>query len=122
MRQKHHAVKPDFILNYKRPLWKLPYPQGLSRYKLNQNHISRFPSPCCINNLCFYFGRQCTFYIGVMALLAPRPSASRIGVMALLAPRPFASRIGVTGFEPATFRSQSGRSTKLSHTPIKCFR
>jgi hypothetical protein len=25
--------------------------------------------------------------------------------------------VGATGFEPATFRSQSGRSTRLSHAP-----
>ncbi len=25
--------------------------------------------------------------------------------------------VGVTGFEPAAFRSQSGRATKLRHTP-----
>ncbi len=25
--------------------------------------------------------------------------------------------VGVAGFEPTTFRSQSGRATKLRHTP-----
>ena len=27
--------------------------------------------------------------------------------------------VGATGFEPATFRSQSGRSTRLSHAPTR---
>ena len=27
------------------------------------------------------------------------------------------SMVGVAGFEPAAFRSQSGRATKLRHTP-----
>ncbi len=26
--------------------------------------------------------------------------------------------VGVAGFEPAAFRSQSGRATKLRHTPL----
>ena len=26
--------------------------------------------------------------------------------------------VGVKGFEPSTFRSQSGRATKLRHTPL----
>jgi hypothetical protein len=29
--------------------------------------------------------------------------------------------VGATGFEPATFRSQSGRSTRLSHAPDRCY-
>src|ERR1700681_2112552 len=28
--------------------------------------------------------------------------------------------IGATGFEPATFRSRTGRSTRLSHAPTNC--
>ena len=28
------------------------------------------------------------------------------------------SLVGVAGFEPTTFRSQSGRATKLRYTPI----
>lgn len=28
--------------------------------------------------------------------------------------------VGVAGFEPAAFRSQSGRATKLRHTPCLC--
>ena len=31
--------------------------------------------------------------------------------------RPEGRSVGVTGFEPAAFRSQSGRATKLRHTP-----
>jgi hypothetical protein len=31
--------------------------------------------------------------------------------------RAFCATVGVTGFEPAAFRSQSGRATKLRHTP-----
>ena len=30
---------------------------------------------------------------------------------------PLLSYVGVAGFEPAAFRSQSGRATKLRHTP-----
>ncbi len=30
----------------------------------------------------------------------------------------FRATVGVTGFEPAAFRSQSGRATKLRHTPL----
>jgi len=33
-------------------------------------------------------------------------------------PRGFHRRVGVTGFEPATFRPQTGRATKLRHTPM----
>jgi hypothetical protein len=29
------------------------------------------------------------------------------------------TRVGMTGFEPATFRSQSGRATKLRHIPCR---
>lgn len=28
--------------------------------------------------------------------------------------------VGVAGFEPTAFRSQSGRATKLRHTPFQC--
>jgi len=33
-------------------------------------------------------------------------------------PRGFHRRVGVTGFEPATFRPQTGCATKLRHTPM----
>jgi hypothetical protein len=34
-------------------------------------------------------------------------------------PAPHAGQVGATGFEPATFRSQSGCATKLRHAPAR---
>src|SRR4029453_10136800 len=42
----------------------------------------------------------------------PSPNPARYGGRRL---------VGATGFEPATFRSQSGRSTRLSHAPDRCY-